>query len=34
MCGVKLIKKPGNGPFLGITGLVIVTDNPESVFEV
>jgi len=34
MCGVKLIKKPSNEPFLGTTGLNIVIDNPESVVEV
>jgi hypothetical protein len=34
MCGVKLIKKPSNDPFLGTTGLNIVIDNPESVAEV
>jgi hypothetical protein len=33
-CGVKLIKKPYNEPFLGTTGLNIVTDNPESIVEV
>jgi len=33
-CGVKQIKKPNNEPFLGTTGLNIVTDNPESVVEV
>jgi hypothetical protein len=30
-CGVKLIKKPSNVPFLGSTGLNIVIDNPEPV---
>ena len=34
MCGVKLIKKTSNDPFLGTTGLNIVLDNPESVAEV
>ena len=34
MCGVKLIKKPSNEPFLGTTGLNIVIDNPESVAKV
>jgi len=34
MCGVKWIKKLGNEPFLGTTGLNIVIDNPESVAEV
>ena len=34
MCGVKLIKKPSNEPFLGTTGLNIVIDNPDSVAEV
>jgi len=34
MCGVKTDKKPSNEPFLGTTGLNIVTDNPESVAEV
>jgi len=34
MCGVKPIKKPSNEPFLGTTGLNIVTDNPQSVAEV
>jgi hypothetical protein len=30
----KMVKKPSNEPFLGTTGLNIVTDNPESVDEV
>jgi hypothetical protein len=30
----KTDKKPSNGPFLGTTGLNIVTDNPKSVAEV
>jgi len=34
MCGIKLIKKPSNEPFLGTTNLNIVIDNPESVVEV
>ena len=33
-CGVKLIKKPSNEPFLGTTGLNVVIDNPEPVVEV
>jgi hypothetical protein len=34
MCGVKLIKKPSNEPFLGTTGLIVVIDNPQSVVEI
>ena len=30
----KTDKKPNNEPFLGTTGLNIVSDNPESVLEV
>jgi len=33
-CGVKMIKKPSNKPFLGTTGLNIIIDNPESVVEI
>jgi len=32
--GCKTDKKPSNEPFLGTTGLNIVTDNPESVVDV
>jgi len=32
--GRKTDKKPSNEPFLGTTGLNIVTDNPESIVEV
>jgi hypothetical protein len=33
-CGIKLIKKPSNEPFLRPTGLNTLTDNPESVVGV
>jgi len=33
-CGIKLIKKPSNEPFLGTTGPNIEIYNPESVVEV
>jgi hypothetical protein len=34
MCGLKLMKKTSNKPFLGTTGLNVVINNPELVAEV